>query len=249
MRASNGWGSRSSLHDTDWKRNGLVAAVPAGCRERWRAEGQPVLLQAGETLHDPGSAPPFVWFPIDMTVSLLSVLSTGTSLKAAIVGPEGLVGVSTILSNGAADTRAVVQSGGIAVRVPAEGVRREFDADPAVRRPLLRFTQALLVQIAQAALCNRYHRPDQQLCRWLLQGLDRVPAAEVAITHEAIAAMLGVRRETVTEACRRLHERGLINSHRGRLEVVDRDGLERDVCECYWAVREKYQRLLSRRLA
>lgn len=243
------WGSTAAgraaaLHQIDWRRNRLIAALPAACVDQWRSFGEPVRMRQGDSLYEPGGSVGFVHFPIDLAVALLSVLATGASIQIGVVGFEGLVGVSAFLGGGTMTTRAVIQVPGVAIRVPAELVKAAFDECGEVMHLLLRYTQALMAQLSQTAVCNRYHRPDQQLCRWLLVSLDRVAASEVVTTHELTASMLGVRRETVTDAIRRLQALGLIHSLRGRIQVLDRAGLERYACECYGVVRREYERLL-----
>ena len=235
----------AALQQIDWQRNRLIAALPPTCVEEWRSFAGPVQMEQGETVCEPGSSIRFVHFPIDAVVALLSVLATGTSIQIGMVGFEGVVGITSFLSGRTANTRAVIQVPGAAIRVPAHLVRKAFDQGGAVMHLLLRYTQARMAQLSQTAACNRYHRPDQQLCRWLLLSLDRVAASELVTTHELIASMLGVRRETVTDAVRRLQASGLIRSTRGRVQVLDRAGLERRACECYRAVRSEYQRLLA----
>nr|WP_245784281.1 Crp/Fnr family transcriptional regulator [Halomonas korlensis] len=186
-----------------------------------------------------------VYFPLDSIVSLLCVMEDGASTEIAVVGHEGVVGVSLFMGGETTPSRAIVQSAGEAYRLKGHLLKREFYRAGAMQRLLLRYTQALLTQMAQTAVCNRHHSVDQQLCRWLLLSLDRIPGNELNMTQELIANMLGVRREGVTESAGKLQKAGLIDYRRGRITVVDRRGLEERVCECYEVVKQEYDRLLE----
>lgn len=186
-----------------------------------------------------------VYFPLDAIVSLLCVMENGDSTEIAVVGHEGLVGVSLFMGGETTLSRAIVQSAGQAYRLKSHLLKREFDRAGTMQRLLLRYTQALLTQMAQTAVCNRHHSVDQQLCRWLLLSLDRLPGNELIMTQELIANMLGVRREGVTESAGKLQRAGLISYNRGHITVLDRLGLEARVCECYAMVKNEYDRLLK----
>jgi CRP-like cAMP-binding protein len=190
-----------------------------------------------------------VYFPINAIVSLLYVMEDGASAEIAVVGHEGLVGISLFMGGETTPSRAVVQSAGKGYRLRAADIKVEFNRSGPVMHLLLRYTQALITQMAQTAVCNRHHSLDQQLCRWLLLSLDRLSGNELVMTQELIANMLGVRREGVTEAALKLQKMGLIRYARGHISVLDRPGLEQRVCECYAVVKKEYDRLLPHRLA
>jgi CRP-like cAMP-binding protein len=203
-----------------------------------------VPMPLGETVCEPGRQMHFVFFPTTSIVSLLYVMEDGASAEIAVVGNEGLVGVSLFMGGETTTSRAVVQSAGHAYRLRGATLKEEFFRAGPMQRLLLRYTQSLLTQMAQTAVCNRHHSLDQQLCRWLLLSLDRLHSNELVMTQELIANMLGVRREGVTEAAGNLHKAGLINYHRGHITVLDRKGLEARVCECYAVVKQENDRLL-----
>nr|WP_245184864.1 Crp/Fnr family transcriptional regulator [Halomonas salinarum] len=186
-----------------------------------------------------------VYFPLDSIISLLCVMEDGASTEIAVVGYEGVVGISLFMGGETTPSRAIVQSAGQALRLKGGMIKDEFYRAGPMQRLLLRYTQALLTQMAQTAVCNRHHNLDQQLCRWLLLSIDRLPSNELIMTQELIANMLGVRREGVTESAGKLQRAGLISYHRGRINVLDRPGLEERVCECYSVVKEEYDRLLN----
>lgn len=229
---------------TKTKLNELLAALPAEDREQLVQRMEPVDLKLGEVLYESGNVQPYVYFPAGSIVSLLYVMENGASGEMAIVGNEGVVGVSLFMGGGTTPSRAVVQSAGAARRLRADFLRKEFQRGGAVQQLLLRYTQALLTQMGQTAVCNRHHTVDQQLCRWLLMSLDRLPSNELVMTQELIANMLGVRREGVTEAAGKLQRAGAIKYSRGRIEVTDRTHLETLSCECYEVVRKEFARLL-----
>lgn len=228
----------------DPRRNGLLARLPAAEWSRWRDELEPIDLPLGTVLYESGRPLTHVTFPITGIVSLLYVTESGASAEIAVVGHEGLVGISLFMGGGSTPSRAVVQSAGKGYRLRAEALKDEFARSGPVMHLLLRYTQALITQMAQTAVCNRHHALDQQLCRWLLLSLDRVSGHELAMTQELIANMLGVRREGVTEAALKLQKAGLIRYTRGRIAVLDRPGLEQRTCECYAVVKKEYDRLL-----
>jgi CRP-like cAMP-binding protein len=211
---------------------------------RFAAHLTPVRLKLGEVIYESGTNQPYVYFPTDSIVSLLYVMEDGASAEIAIVGNEGLVGISLFMGGGTTPSRAVVQSAGQAFRMHAQHIRDEFVLAGPVQQLFLRYTQALLTQMGQTAVCNRHHSVDQQLCRWLLMSLDRLPSNELFMTQELIANMLGVRREGVTEAAGKLQREGVIQYNRGRIRVLDRRRLERMACECYEVVRREFARLL-----
>jgi CRP-like cAMP-binding protein len=230
--------------NTDPKRNHLLAAIPAGEWARFEPHLMPVLLGLGDVIYEPGREQPWVYFPTDSIVSLLYVMQDGASAEIAIVGNEGLVGISLFMGGGTTPSRAVVQSAGHAFRMRAEFIRDEFHLAGPVQFLFLRYTQALLTQMGQTAVCNRHHGVDQQLCRWLLMSLDRLSSTELTMTQELIANMLGVRREGVTEAAGKLQRAGVISYSRGRIRVLDRPRLETMACECYEVVKKEFERLM-----
>jgi len=201
-------------------------------------------MPLGEVLYESGGTMTHVYFPATAIVSLLYVMENGASAEIAVVGNEGIVGVSLFMGGGSTPSRAVVQSAGEGYRLKAQAMKNEFDRAGDVLHLLLRYTQALITQMSQTAVCNRHHSLDQQLCRWLLLSLDRLQGHELVMTQELIANMLGVRREGVTEGALRLQKAGLIRYARGHITVLDRQGLEKRSCECYAVVKKEYDRLL-----
>lgn len=201
-------------------------------------------MPLGEVVCEPGIAMRHVYFPTTCIVSLLYVMEDGASAEIAVVGNEGIVGISVFMGGETTTSRAVVQSAGHAYRLEGQLLKDAFFRAGPMQLLLLRYTQALLTQMAQTAVCNRHHTVDQQLCRWLLLSLDRLPSNELTMTQELIANMLGVRREGVTEAAGNLQRAGLIHYSRGRITVLDRPGLEARVCECYLVVKKEFDRLL-----
>jgi CRP-like cAMP-binding protein len=224
--------------------NQLLAALPSAERERWLPQLEWVEMPLGQVLYESGSLLTHVYFPITSIVSLLYVMENGASAEIAVVGNEGIVGVSLFMGGGSTPSRAVVQSAGEGYRLDAQAMKDEFNRAGPVLHLLLRYTQALITQMAQTAVCNRHHSLDQQLCRWLLLSLDRLPGNQLVMTQELIANMLGVRREGVTEAALKLQKAELIRYSRGRITVLDRGGLEQRTCECYAVVKKEYDRLL-----
>lgn len=233
----------------DPTQNQLLAALPEAEMIRCCAKLEAVDLPLGKVLYESGSRMTHVYFPTTSIVSLLYVLEDGASAEIAVVGNEGIVGISLFMGGETTPSRAVVQSAGKGYRLQASLMVQEFHRAGPVMHLFLRYTQALITQMAQTAVCNRHHSLDQQLCRWLLLSLDRLTSDELVMTQELIANMLGVRREGVTEAAGRLQEAGLIQYRRGHILVLDREGLERRTCECYAVVKEEYERLLPARLA
>ena len=226
-------------------KNRLLAALPAADFERLLPHLEPCPLPLGQTLYESGGHMAHVYFPTEGIVSLLYVMENGASAEIAVIGNEGLVGVSMFMGGENTPSRALVQGAGHACRLGAPILQREFERGGELQRLLLRYTQALITQMAQTVVCNRHHSVEQQLCRWLLLSLDRLPSNRVQMTQELIANMLGVRREGVTEAARRLQETGLIRYQRGRITVLERPKLEQRVCECYAVVKRETDRLLA----
>lgn len=230
--------------DSPPKDNRLLATLPEAEWQRWRPLLEPVDLPLGKVLYESGHAMSHVYFPTTAIVSLLYVMEDGASAEIAVVGNEGLVGIALFMGGESTPSRALVQSAGRGYRMRAAIVKEEFDRSSVVLHLLLRYTQALITQMAQTAVCNRHHSLDQQLCRWLLLSLDRLEGSELVMTQELIANMLGVRREGVTEAALKLQGAGLIRYARGHITVLDRAGLEQRTCECYAVVKNEYDRLL-----
>lgn len=210
---------------------------------------EPTELPLGSVLYESGGALSHVYLPTTAIVSLLYVTENGDSAEIAVAGNEGLVGISLFMGGDTTPNRAVVQSGGQGYRLPATFIRTEFNRSVPVKHLLLRYTQALITQMAQTAVCNRHHSLDQQLCRWLLMSLDRLSGNQLAMTQELISNMLGVRREGVTEAALKLQRVGILTYARGHITVLDRKALEERCCECYRVVRDEYARLLPHRIA
>ena len=233
----------------DATQNQLLAALPAEDRARWQAHLELVELPAGRVLYESGNTLSHVYFPTSAIVSLLYETEGGDSVEIAVIGFEGVVGISLFLGGQTTPNRAVVRSAGVGYRLPAHILRAEFDRSPAVMHLLLRYTQALITQITQLAVCNRHHSLDQHLCRSLLMSLDRLEGDTLQMTQELIASMLGVRREGVTKAALELQRTGLIRYARGRITMLNRPALERRACECYGVVKLEYARLLPPRRA
>ena len=225
--------------------NHLLAALPQVEFGRLQPHLELVPMPLGEALYESGGRLSHVYFPTTAIVSLLYVLADGASAEIAVVGNEGILGISLFMGGETTPSRAVVQSAGHGYRLHADFLKTEFSRSGPVLRLLLRYTQALITQMSQTAVCNRHHSIEQQLCRWLLLSLDRLSSDKVSMTQELIANMLGVRREGVTEAAGQLQRRGLIRYSRGTIRVLDRPGLEKAVCECYAVVKEEFDRLLA----
>jgi CRP-like cAMP-binding protein len=232
------------MADDSPKDNRLLAALPEDTYEALRPYLEPVEMPLGLSVYESGGAQGHVYFPTTAIVSLLYVLEDGGSAEIAITGNEGLVGIALFMGGETTPSRAVVQSAGLGYRLKASVLKKEFERGGELQHLLLRYTQALITQMTQTAVCNRHHSLHQQLCRWLLLSLDRLPGNELVMTQELIANMLGVRREGVTEAAGKLQAAGFIEYSRGKITVIDRDGLEACVCECYAVVKNEYDRLL-----
>jgi CRP-like cAMP-binding protein len=225
-------------------KNHLLDALPRDDYSRLKAQLELVPMALGEVLYEPGARLKYVYFPTTAIVSLLYVMEDGASAEIAVVGNEGVLGISLFMGGDTTPSHAVVQSAGHGVRLKAQLLKDEFARFGPMMHLLLRYTQALITQMSQTAVCNRHHSVDQQLCRWLLLSLDRLESGELAMTQELIANMLGVRREGVTEAAGKLQKAGLIHYQRGKITVLDRPGLEARVCECYEVVKAEFDRLL-----
>jgi CRP-like cAMP-binding protein len=234
----------NAVHAPDRKTNQLLAALPDAEWQRWLPEFESIDMPLGQVLYESGNTLSHVYFPITAIVSLLYVMEDGASAEIAVVGNEGIVGISLFMGGDSTPSRAVVQSAGRGYRLRAQIMKDAFNQAAAVLQLLLRYTQALITQMAQTAVCNRHHSLDQQLCRWLLLSLDRLQGNELVMTQELIANMLGVRREGVTEGALKLQQAGLIRYARGHISVLDRIGLEKRSCECYAVVKREYDRLL-----
>lgn len=229
-----------------WHANRLLAAMPAEVLQRWSPSLKIVEMPLGEVLYESGVMPTHVYFPTTSLVSLLYLTEAGDSAEIAVVGNDGVVGIALIMGGGSTPSRSVVQGAGWGLRLPARQFQHECNLGGVAMQVLLRYTQALVTQMAQTAVCNRHHSLDQQLCRWLLLSLDRLEGNVLRMTQELIANMLGVRREGVTEAAQALQKDGLIRYRRGHITVLDRPGLETRTCECYAVVKREYDRLLPR---
>jgi CRP-like cAMP-binding protein len=228
------------------RQNRLLAHLPQAAYDRLLPNLELVPMPLGEVLSTSGGELPYLYFPTTCIVSLVYVMANGASAEIALTGFEGLVGIALFLGGHTTPSQAIVQSAGHAYRIPAGLMRDEFEKGGPLQHTMLLYTQALTSQMAQTAVCNRHHSLDQQLCRWLLLSLDRLPTDELAMTQELIANMLGVRRQGVVEAAGKLQNAGLIDYRRGRIRILDRPGLEARVCECYAVVKREYDRLLPR---
>lgn len=235
--------------DPNPRGNHLLAALPEPEWQRWLPQLERVELPLGQVLYESGGTLSHVYFPTTAIVSLLYVMENGASAEIAVVGNEGIVGISLFMGGGTTPSRGVVQSAGSAFRLNAQAIKDEFNRSGPVMHLLLRYTQALITQMAQTAVCNRHHTLEQQLCRWLLLSIDRLQGNELVMTQELIANMLGVRREGVTEGAVKVQKLGLIRYARGHIVILDRPGLEKLTCECYDVVRKEYGRLLPDKLA
>jgi len=229
----------------DPRQNRLLASLPEADWQRWRSQLEPMALPQGHVLYESGAILTHAYFPTSAIVSLLYETESGASVQIAVVGNEGVVGIPLFMGGGSTPSRAVVHSAGAGFRMPGSAIREEFSRSAAVLKILLRYTQALIAQMAQTAVCNRHHSVDQQLCRLLLLSLDRLAGNELVVTQDLIAHMLGVRREGVTEAALSLQRANLISYRRGHITVLDRSGLEKRSCECYAVVKAEYDRLLA----
>lgn len=231
--------------EQDPSKNKILASLLHQARERFYPGLELVKMPLGEVLYSPDKQINHVYFPTTAIVSLLNVMESGASAEIAVVGNEGIVGISLFMGGETTSSWAVVQSEGYAYRLSGRLLKKEFFRAEKLQRLLLRYTQSLITQMAQTASCNRHHTVDQQLCRWLLLSLDRLPSNELRMTQELIANMLGVRREGVTEAAGHLQKAGLIQYSRGKITVIDRKGLEERVCECYQVVKRETDRLMK----
>lgn len=225
--------------------NHLLAALPTAEYERIAPYLELVEMRLGDVLYESGGQLQYVYFPVNAIVSLHYVMEDGASAEVAGVGNEGVVGISLFMGGMTTSSRATVQTAGYGYRLKGRLITEEFNRAGAMMRLMLRYTQALITQMSQTAVCNRHHSVEQQLCRWLLATLDRLPSNELTMTQELIAGMLGVRREGITEAAGHLQQAGFIRYRRGHITVLDRLGLERRVCECYAVVKKENTRLLS----
>jgi CRP-like cAMP-binding protein len=223
--------------------NQLLAALSHAARERIYPKLRLVEMPLGKILHEPGDALRHIYFPTDCIVSLLYVLEDGSSAEICVVGNDGMIGVSLFMGGETTTSRAIVQSAGSAYRLKGRRLKQEFERQGETMHILLRYTQALITQMAQTAVCNRHHSVGQQLCRWLLLSLDRLPDNKLTMTQELIANMLGVRREAVTDAAGKLQKIGVITYQRGLITVLDRERLEQLSCECYAVVKKEADRL------
>ena len=223
--------------------NSLLNALPQASKDRIFPQLKLVSLPLGKVIYESGQSVANVYFPTDSIISLLYVMEDGSSAEISVVGNEGLVGIAVFMGGESTPNRAIVQSAGSAFMLPAAVLKKEFNTEPDIRLLLLRYTQALMAQMAQTAVCNRHHSIDQQLCRWLLLSLDRLPTNNVTMTQELIANMLGVRREGVTEAAGKLQKLNVITYKRGHITVIDRKKLEKLCCECYAVVKTETDRL------
>jgi CRP-like cAMP-binding protein len=225
--------------------NRLLAALPAAEFGRLAGYLERVPMLLGDMLYEPGQQLQHAYFPVSSIVSLHYVMATGASASVAGVGKEGVVGISLFMGGDTTPSSAVVQTAGVAYRLERRWLKQEFERSGAMQHLLLRYTQALMTQMTQTAVCNRHHSVEQQLCRWLLVTLDRIPSGQIVMTQELVASMLGVRREGITEAAGRLQDAGVIRYRRGHIAVLERAGLETRTCECYDVVRKEFGRLLS----
>jgi CRP-like cAMP-binding protein len=225
--------------------NRILAMLPREEYERLLPHLERVSFALGEVIYESGGQQSHIYFPTTAIISLLYMMENGSSAEMGVAGKEGLVGIALFMGGETAPNRAVVQSAGEALRMKTKVLQEEFGRGGAFQRLLLRYTQAMMTQMSQTAVCNRLHTVEQQLCRWLLLSRDRLNTDELVMTQELIANMLGVRREGVTHAAGRLQETGLISYVRGRITILDRSGLEATVCECYRVVKDEYDRLLG----
>ncbi|MDI1308071.1 MAG: Crp/Fnr family transcriptional regulator [Methylotenera sp.] len=236
--------NESPLCDSNTNLNHLLAALPPAELEFLTPHLELIAMPLGEMIYEPSEQMQYAYFPTTSIVSLHYVMESGSSAESAGVSNEGMVGISLFMGGDTTSSSAVVQTAGQAYRLERQILKREFDRSGLLQKLLLRYTQALMTQMSQTAACNRHHSVEQQLCRWLLLTLDRMPTSDLIITQEWVAGMLGVRREGITEAAGNLQRAGIINYRRGHISVVDRVGLEKRVCECYAVVKKEMNRLL-----
>lgn len=225
--------------------NLLLAALPVEERQRLLADLEPISFSLGEVVYESGGHIDYVYFPTSAIISLLYIMENGGTAEIGVAGYEGVIGIALFMGGETMPNRAVVQSAGSALRMKTKALQAEFARGGMFQTSLLRYTQALMTQISQTAVCNRLHTVEQQLCRWLLLSHDRLRTDKLVMTHDLIANMLGVRREGITVAAQKLQERGLISYVRGTITLLDRQGLETEVCECYQVVKSEYDRLLG----
>lgn len=236
-------------HSCGPRQNQLLATLPDVAWDRWKPHLEPMALECNQVLCERGSTPAFVYFPTTAVVSLLCVMQDGGSAEIAVVGNDGVVGIPLFMGGNAMPSRAVVHSAGHGYRLRAQAAKHEVNRDGSVLNMLLRYAQSVIAQVAQTAVCNRYHTIDQQLCRRLLLGLDRSACDELELTQELVANLLGVRREGITVAALKLQDAGVIRYSRGHISVLDRRRLEERACECYAVAKKEYDRLLPTPLA
>ncbi len=239
----------SVVNLNDVLRNHLLAALPADEFVRVQSKLEPITLRLGQVLYESGDIMDYAYFPTTTIISMLCILENGTTIEIGVVGKDGLVGNALFMGGDAATNRAVIQCSGEAFRLKSKDLKSEFALDGKFQKMLLRYTQALMTQISQTAVCNRLHTVEQQLCRWLLFIHDRLNSDELMVTHEQISNMLGVRREGITLSTQKLAKRNLIINMRGTIRIIDRQGLEGAVCECYEVVNKEYTRLLGRSIS
>lgn len=236
----------AAANQNDALKNFLLAALPGDEFVRVKSNLEPVSFKLGEVLYESGDRMDYVYFPTTAVVSMLYIMENGATAEIGIVGNDGLIGIALFMGGETTTSRAIIQSAGAAHRMNAKDLKAEFGLGGIFQNLLLRFTQALMTQISQTAVCNRLHSVEQQLCRWLLLSHDRLDSDKLVMTHDLISNMLGVRREGVTLAAQKLAKRKLIKNVRGTITVIDRLGLEEAACECYKVVNNEYNRLLGR---
>jgi CRP-like cAMP-binding protein len=236
----------AASNSQDALKNYLLAALPEVEFTRVQSRLEPVSFKLGEVLYESGDKMDYLYFPTTAIISMLYIMESGATAEIGVVGNDGLIGNALFMGGGTTTSRAIIQSAGDAFRMKAADVKAEFALGDVFQQIALRFTQALMTQISQTAVCNRLHALEQQLCRWLLLSHDRLDSNELVMTHDLISNMLGVRREGVTLAAQKLAKRKLIKNVRGTITVIDRQGLEEAVCECYKVVNNEYNRLLGR---
>lgn len=249
--AQNSAVAKASLFQADLhspKHNEFLAALPANDYVRLLPHFELVTVEVGDVLHDTGMQIEWVYFPISSVVCVGYITESGSSPAVGIIGKEGFVGIAYVMGSETSSTQATVQSSGLAYRIRASSLKKELQRKGEFLRMALLYAQAFVTQVSQTAVCNRLHSVDQQLCRWLLMSMDRLASSEIHLTHELIANMLGVRREGITQAARKLQAKGLIQYSRGKIHIIDRDGIEEEVCECYGVVSREYERLMPRKL-
>jgi CRP-like cAMP-binding protein len=240
---------RARRAEADPRRNRLLAALPVAQWLDWRSLLEQVDMSLGLVVYEAGRELHYVHFPISSIVAIRQTLADGSSTQIALVGCEGLVGLPALVGGTPTGSSAVVQTAGVGFRIEAAIVKTEFERGGPVMRLLLRYTQALIAQMSQIAVCNRHHAPEQQLSTYLLQSVDRLPSNEVIVTHELIASLLGLRRETITQAMKKLQNKGAIRCCRRHIYVINRAVLEQCACECYRVIKREYDNLLLKREA